>query len=187
MKKPTSVIQFETQRDNKTRWVKQAQREGMKLVDWITDTLNTRCQEAPMPQPFTLGNDGQDVASTNYWDHPNARAGFCFLSWNAGAARLLVPDALVGAVKDMAAATEVIVSRGQWQGRDALELLFEDHSEAPYALHLVQEQSDRMIPDSDQGSGFVVTIWTRDGKQASAPGKYRSVATLPCLSPWSEQ
>jgi len=40
MKSSTSVIQFETRRANKTRWVKQAQREGMKLSDWITHTLN---------------------------------------------------------------------------------------------------------------------------------------------------
>lgn len=39
-KADTAVIHFETQRDNKTRWVKQAQREGMKLTDWITRTLN---------------------------------------------------------------------------------------------------------------------------------------------------
>jgi hypothetical protein len=45
MKSSTSVIHFETRRDNKTRWVKQAQLEGGNLVDWITDTLNQRCYD----------------------------------------------------------------------------------------------------------------------------------------------
>lgn len=41
-KSNTSAIHFETQRDNKTRWVKQAQLEGQCLTDWITDTLEQR-------------------------------------------------------------------------------------------------------------------------------------------------
>lgn len=45
MKSSKSVIHFETQRDNKTRWVKQAQLEDRGLADWITDTLNQRCYD----------------------------------------------------------------------------------------------------------------------------------------------
>lgn len=45
MKSSKSVIQFETRRDNKTRWVKQAQLEDQKLADWVTDTLNQRCYD----------------------------------------------------------------------------------------------------------------------------------------------
>lgn len=44
MKSKTAVIHFETNRDNKTRWVKQAQRDGKKLTEWITDTLNAKSQ-----------------------------------------------------------------------------------------------------------------------------------------------
>lgn len=45
IKSPTAAIHFETRRANKTRWVKQAQREGMKLSDWITHTLNEASQK----------------------------------------------------------------------------------------------------------------------------------------------
>jgi len=45
MKSSTAVIHFETHRDNKTRWVKQAQLEGSNLVDWITGALNQRCYD----------------------------------------------------------------------------------------------------------------------------------------------
>ncbi len=41
----TSVIHFETQRDNKNRWVSQAQLEGSNMVDWITNALNQRCYD----------------------------------------------------------------------------------------------------------------------------------------------
>ena len=45
MKSSTAVIHFETQRDNKTRWVKQAQLEGFGLADWITKALEQRCHD----------------------------------------------------------------------------------------------------------------------------------------------
>ena len=42
MKSSESIIHFETRRDNKTRWIRQAQLEGQGLTDWITDTLEQR-------------------------------------------------------------------------------------------------------------------------------------------------
>lgn len=44
-KADTAVIHFETRRENKTRWVKQAQLEGFGLADWITDALEQRCHD----------------------------------------------------------------------------------------------------------------------------------------------
>lgn len=42
---------------------------------------------------FFIENEGQAVARTDYWQSVQAQAGYVYLSWNAGAARLLVPDA----------------------------------------------------------------------------------------------
>lgn len=137
-----------------------------------------------------IENKGQAVASTNYWDSEHAKAGYCFLSWNAGAARLLLPDSQKLLLKEMRSAKFVIVSRGPWPehgGREALELLFEDDSDAPFCLHLVAEQCDRLIPETDQGGGFAVTVWTRGGEKLRVPGQYRQVASLPCLEPWVVQ
>ncbi len=140
-----------------------------------------------MTNLFTFVNQGQKLESTNYWDSELAKRGFVFLSWSAGAARLLVPDSQKAAIRDMRAAKYVIVTRGKWQGRDALELLFEDRSDSPYAIHLVTEHTDRLIPEQEQGGGFVVTVWTRGGQKARLPGKYRVVENLPCLQEWIEQ
>lgn len=137
-----------------------------------------------------IENKGQSIASTNYWDSEQARAGFCYLSWNAGAARLLMPDGLKSILREMRTAQYVIVSRGPWHeqgGRDALELLFEDGTDSPYCLHLVAEQTDRLLPEDNQGGGFMVTVWTRGGEKLRLPGKYRRVASIPCLEPWSVQ
>ncbi|HCF0987694.1 TPA: hypothetical protein NI674_006241 [Pseudomonas aeruginosa] len=135
-----------------------------------------------------IENDGQAIAGTNYWESKHAAAGYAFLSWNAGAGRIMLPDALAPALADMRAARYVIVSRGPWRalgGREAWELLFEDDSDSPYCLHLVTEQSDRLLPDTDQGGGFVIAVWTRHGEQLRLPGKYRKVREIPCLDPWN--
>lgn len=133
-------------------------------------------------------NDGQRIIETNYWDSEHAQAGFCFLSWNAGAARVLLPDSMLpAALNEMRTAKCAIVSRGPWTdqgGRDSLEVLFEDGSDSPYCLHLVAEQTDRMLPEDNQGGGFVVTVWTRHGEQLRLDGKYRAVGEIPCLDPW---
>ena len=76
------------------------------------------------------------------------------------------------------------MSAGLWGGRAAVELLWEDGSEAPFCLHLVAEQTDRWLPDADQGGGFVVTAWSEDGEQGRWPGFFRRVAEIPCLAPW---
>ena len=137
--------------------------------------------------PLFIGNDGKAIAETNYWDSERAQKGFCYLSWNAGAGRLLLPDSQTVFLKDMQTAKFVIVSRGPWDaqgGRDGLEILFEDNSDSPFSLHLSTESTDRLLPDTEQGSGFVITVWTRDGEQLCLPGKYRRVKKIPCLQPW---
>ena len=134
-----------------------------------------------------IHNKGQAIASTNYWDSEHAKAGYFYLSWNAGAGRLLVPDSQKAMLREMKDAREVIISRGPWLdhgGREALELLWEDGSNNPFCIHLVAEQIDRLIPDTDQGGGFVVTAWTRGGLKGRWPGRYRVVPAIPCLEPW---
>lgn len=131
-------------------------------------------------------NDGQDIKSTNYWDSDLAKNDLCYLTWNAGAGRLLLPEMLVSSLKDMASAEYVIVSRGPWplkNNADSLELLFEDHSKSPYCIHITAEQTDR-IPEP--GEDFVIAIWTSAGKQSTLPGKFRRVTEIPCLLPWGE-
>lgn len=138
---------------------------------------------------LTIVNTGQALASTNYFDSEHAAGGLYFLSWNAGAGRLLMPDSRVLDLREMRSAKYVIVSRGPWPergGREGIELLFEDNSDAPFCLHLSAEQSDRLLPEINQGGGFEIVAWTRGGRVANWPGKYRKVSRIPCLDPWSE-
>ena len=136
---------------------------------------------------FFIKNNAANIQSTDYWDSEHAKAGYVYLSWNAGAGRLLIPDSAKSMLRELNGAREVIVSRGPWAdhgGREALELLWEDGSDDPYCLHIVAEQTDRLLPDTDQGGGFVITAWTRGGMKGRWPGRYRLVDRLPYLKPW---
>ena len=135
---------------------------------------------------LSIKNDRANIVEMNYWDTDHARNGYLFLSWNARAARLLMPDALKGELKAMRGAREVIISRGPMHDQDAYELMFEDGSDNPYAMHVGLSRSDRVLPASEHGRSFIFTVWTREGEQLRLPARYRIVATLPCLDSWNE-
>ena len=83
----------------------------------------------------------------NIFDSNLAREGFAYLSFNASAARLLLPDSLLYAVEDMSTAKYVVMSCGKWKGQDAdgVELMFEDGNDAPFSLLLCLSQMDRSL------------------------------------------
>lgn len=132
-------------------------------------------------------NDGQEIVETNYWSSDYCRKGAVYLSINAGAFRLLLPPQFP--LDDMAVADEVIVTRGAWPNagkHDALELMFEDHSDNPYCIHMGSEQTDRMPADSDRHKSFVFSIWTQEGKVMELPARYRKAKRIPYMKPWKK-
>ncbi len=146
-----------------------------------------------MKEFISIENDGPNIIRTNYFETANARTGFVYLSINAGAFRLLVPDekapAVIGEVHN---ATEVIVTRGPWpeHGRsDGLEIMFEDGTDNPYALHLGTESIDRLPADTDRDRKdspprWRLTIWTSKEKIADFPCRYRLAKRIPWMKAW---
>ncbi len=139
-----------------------------------------------------IENNGPEILRTNYWETENAAKGFFFLSINAGAFRLLVPDSWVQETGEWMLAKEVIISRGPWPEKgkaDAIEILFEDNSDSPYVLHIVAEQIDHMPLDADRDRRgnpprWKFSAWTRAGKILELPCRYRIVKSLPYLKGW---
>jgi hypothetical protein len=142
-----------------------------------------------------LGNDGPDLTWTNYFDSDMARRRLVYVTTNAGAFRMLVP---AGAgpfrwLPVMADVPELVISRGPWPAAglaDAFELLFDDHTVSPLAIHLGPGAFDRLPAASDEGGTFRFSAWVRNGgrgrirKVIDRPCLYRRVARLPCLAPW---
>ena len=142
---------------------------------------------------LTVTNDGAEILDTNYWASEAAKRGFAFLTINAGTFRLLVPEKMAPEIAEWKTAREVVVSKGPWpaQGREeAIEIMFEDNSDSPYALNMGIQQLDRMPTPADrdrsgQPARWHFSVWTqRDGKVLELPGRYRLVKQIPWLKPF---
>jgi hypothetical protein len=135
-------------------------------------------------------NHGAHVAATDYWLSDLNSRGLFFLSINTGAFRLLMPDALAWAVQEFETAQHVIISRGQFQGQDAYEILFDDGTDTPFSVQVGINQADRVVPSSDDGQTVIFSAWIRN-KANGTPllayeknARFRAVETLPCLKSW---
>lgn len=140
-----------------------------------------------------ISNSGPLIVSTNYWQSELCAKGMCCLSLNARAFRLLLPEALEEAIPDMATGKIAIISRPRNPCRYDLEIMLDDGSESPYAIHLSAGQVINWPTREDDGrDDLEFTVWTkprRDGGPHQAlrrPAAYRSVPSIPCLRPLKE-
>lgn len=127
-----------------------------------------------------------DIVKTNYFDSEYAENGYFYLSTNAGCVRLLIPDNQKDLLKELKGVAYVILSRGPWIQKDvsdAIELLFEDFSDSPYAIHMTIQQCD-MLPEGE--GDWTLALWVRSGKTREFPLKCRKVEEIPYLRPWME-
>lgn len=135
-------------------------------------------------------NDGSRIVSTTYWQTEHARRGMLYLSVNAGAFRLLVPSAIAAEAPEMCrGARYVLVTRGLYQGRDAIELLFEDGSDSPYAVHIDARQVDRIPARGDSGrTDLRFLVYVQPGDLAcELPARFRWASPLPYMRPWKDE
>jgi len=150
-------------------------------------------------------NHGPLIVQTNYWDSELAREGKLFVSVNAGAIRVLLPPQLYSFLVDMRAAKECVLSRGPWsaaravmstlaghfalpEARDAVEIMWDDGSPSPFALHLTPESFDLLPAEPTPGREWICSTWTsKDAKPHKSLERichWRRVAKIPCLEAW---
>ena len=137
-------------------------------------------------------NDGRSIVSSNYWQSSLACLNRYFLSVNAHAFRLLLlPPTMAFYVREMHTAHRVIISRGPWpaeRNSDALELMFVNGREYPFAIHVDGQFVDRLPPDSSQADDWIFNVWLpmRSGQPNQAlerPAYYRRVTKIPGQRP----
>ena len=138
-----------------------------------------------------IENNKQEIISTTYFQTEHARKGYFYLSVNASAFRLLVPPMQISAIPEFETAKEIIISRGKFQGHDALEILFDDKTDNPFSIHIVSAQIDRIPVQNDAGWSYTFSAWTFAGgenvkKVFEMDCFYRVVTKLPCLKPLGE-
>lgn len=136
---------------------------------------------------ISITNDGPAILASDYWQSDLARAGKYLISPNDGVIRCLLPEAYHAVLPEIAACPYAIATRGQWQGQDGLEILWEDHTDSPHAWHMTAA-SCLLLPGDPAPGAWQIACWIeRDGHPYRAlqlPCKWRAVPTLPLLKPW---
>ncbi len=168
-----------------------------RLVGLICDDDDTEFGPGGVVPPgdhndiIHIRNNGQMIDATNYWTSSLARSDKVFFSVNERCVRLLLPASEFLDDGVFAKTQYVIISRGIIRGMDAYEVLFEDGSNTPFAIHTLATQWDRLIAKTDDGRTdicFHVYHQASDGqpkllKQWAA--RFRVVGHLPHLRPWA--
>lgn len=165
-----------------------------------------------MEELLTIENRGKFLVNTNYWDSQAAKLGYAFVSWNAGACRILVPDASLSMIDEMRTGHRAIIMAGKFEAEavnsftseldarslslaqesgltehgfygEGLDIVFDDGTNNPYSMLTRTEQADRRLPPSDHGSKMDMLIYTRDGVVHQLPCYYVVVDTIPSAIP----
>ncbi len=128
---------------------------------------------------FMIHQDGAKILETSFWDSEEARAGMLAVTSSSGVMGLLVPDAMVGVVKEMLTAMSVVISRGPYEGVDVLEFFFEDGTETPLVIYVEAARADFLPRNDESGREIGFAVWTRGGLQLSLSGHYLVAPVLP--------
>jgi len=136
-------------------------------------------------------NHGPLILASSYWESEIERAGKLFCSVNAGAIRLLLPRSLRALINEWRTAEYAIFSRGPWpemQRADAVEIVWEDHTDSPHAIHLTPESFDALPAKPPPDREWIVSVWDlkkdRPHKALERRCYWRRVPRLPWLRPW---
>lgn len=115
---------------------------------------------------YTFENDGAILQRTNYFDSPAAEEGEFYLTWNAGCARLLIPDNQKHLLAEMRHTKLVSISLIT----GGLEILFDDETDSPFVIQIAKEQMDLEVSKEDVGKQFQFSIYIRVGEKFILPG-----------------
>jgi len=145
--------------------------------------------------PIVIHNAGPEIVATNFWGSELELAGEFYCSVNAGVIRLLLPVAAsYGTLNDMISAEYCIISKGPWPEQkepEAIEILFEDRSDSPYALQLAPASFDLLPGEPPEGRDWVFSLWTfKDGhpfKLMERACYWRRVSRIPCRQAWKNE
>jgi len=140
---------------------------------------------------LSIENHGPLIVATNFWETPEEAAGKYLASLNAGAIRVLIPRSERAAIEECRPSQYAVLSRGPWPVRglaEAVEILWEDGSDSPYAWTWALETFDILPAEPEAGREWVISLWdlkkNRPHKALERPCHWRRVPQIPWLKPW---
>ena len=142
---------------------------------------------------ITVTNHGPLILATSYWDSEVEAAGKLWCSCNAGAIRVLVPRSRRSIIPECRTAEYAVLSRGPWpemRQPDAVEIMWEDGSDSPFALYLAPESFDLLPAEPPPDREWIVSLWDdRKGEPHKALERrcyWRRVPGIPWMRPYGE-
>ena len=134
------------------------------------------------------GSLARRLTREEFWNTEGAQKGFFHVGFDGRDFCLLVPDCQHAAVPEIRTGSHAVVTLGFHveMGRTMYEILFEDGSRRPYALHMLPETFERPLSMAETASlARRLIVYTRGFVEGAAmPAYFREVETLPCLKPW---
>lgn len=118
-----------------------------------------------------IGNNGQEIAETNYWATEQAKKGLCLISTNAGAIRLLVPEATRGYLEEMKTGKCITIEESLHDSR-CVDIIFEDGTDMPFFLAIDKQQIDRVL---SPGKNLTFAVWTERGKEFQLKAEIKKI------------
>jgi len=133
-------------------------------------------------------NDNERIVDTNYWGSNIESKGFFYLSPNAGAFRLLVPENQSASIADILTGGKAVITYGfhRTQFRFMYEIMFDDDSECPFAIWISSNQVEREFAIEEAAIKDRPLIVYRKGciEVARMPVYFRTSPVLPYLKRW---
>ena len=106
---------------------------------------------------IVIANDGQNIRSTNFWDSELNTAGKYYLSFNANALRIMLPDTLTHYLNEMRTGNKVEIEKQETQ----IVVWFIDGTESPFRIASSFDAIDRLWTVADVGKSVQVLVYTR--------------------------
>lgn len=108
---------------------------------------------------FSILNNGQAIKETNYWESYHADAGYCFLSHNASALRLLVPKTKSDYLPEILTGEKVTIERSVVI-RDCFDVVFDDGTDMPFYITMSPGLMDCKLWKTKH---IPFTVWNESG------------------------
>ena len=141
----------------------------------------------------TIENHGPLIVASNYWGSAMEEAGKVYVSCNAGAIRVLVSRVHRRIIGDMRTGRICVCSRGPWPAMslsEAVEIMWDDGSDDPFALHLSPESFDLLPAEPPVDQEWICSVWDwkkgRPHKAVERVCHWRRVPRIPFMLPWKK-
>lgn len=114
-----------------------------------------------IPQVETIRNGEENISSVYFGSDLELSGGF-LVSFNKGALCLIWPRCRMNEVKEMMRSKEIIITTCSHRPGESLEILFDDHSDKPYVLHMTNPSILTLLPAEPGGRPWTLSVWILD-------------------------